>query len=296
MKTTWQHLIAAGRPLVADGAMGTNLVESGLGEGEPTGLWNVDQPTKVRRVHRDFIAAGADIILTNSFVCNRYSLTLYGLSHRADELTRAAADNARAEADGADRPVVVGGSIGPSGQMLEPLGELSFDDACACFREQAAVMAEHGVDVFWIETMSDLEEVRAAVEACRQAAADMPVAATLSFDRGGRTLMGTTPEQAVDTLGSLGVEAMGSNCGSGLEEMKEVIARMHAARPSVPLIAKANAGLPRVEGEVAVYDATPENMAAYALAVHQRGASIIGACCGSRPEHLRAMTRALRSA
>jgi 5-methyltetrahydrofolate--homocysteine methyltransferase len=250
----------------------------------------------VRKVHRDFIEAGAQIILTNTFVCNRLSLKLYDLADRAVELTRAAARAARAEADAADAPVVVGGSIGPTGDILEPLGTLSHDEACETFEQQAKVLAGGGIDAFWIETMSDPEEVRAAVEGCRRADPDLPIVMTMSFERGGRTLMGVTPAQAMEALKGFGAVAVGGNCGSSLDEIEVVIDEMHIADPGAVLVAKANAGLPHTEGDVTAYDATPEDMATYAKAVYERGARIIGACCGSTPAHIRAIAQALSNA
>ncbi len=273
--------------------MGTNLIELGLEAGVPTAVWNVDEPDLVRKVHRDFIDAGARIILTNTFVCNRLSLRLYDLADRSVELTGAAARVARAEADAAEVPVAVGGSIGPTGSVLEPLGTVSHDEARATFAEQAKVLAACDVDAFWIETMSDPEEVRAAVEGCRSVDPDLPIVMTMSFERGGRTLMGVTPAQAIDALEGFGALAVGGNCGSGLDEIEVVIDEMHSADPDALLVAKANAGLPHAEGDVTTYDATPEDMANYAKAVYGRGARIIGACCGSTPAHIRAIASAL---
>jgi 5-methyltetrahydrofolate--homocysteine methyltransferase len=295
MKTTLQDLLASGKPIIADGAMGSNLIELGLGVSEPTAVWNVDNPEMVRKVHRSFIEAGAQIILSNTFVCNRLSLKMHGMEDRATEFTQAAVQNARAEADAAAMPVVVGGSIGPTGDILEPLGTLTFEEARDVFEEQAKVMAAGGIDVFWIETMSDVEEVRAAMEGCRRADPNLPIVTTMSFERGGRTMMGVTPQQAVETFKQFGPVAIGGNCGSSLDEIRTVIKEMHAADPDVVIIAKANAGLPHLEeNDVTVYDATPEDMATYARDVYNGGASIIGACCGSRPEHLSAIVQALQ--
>jgi 5-methyltetrahydrofolate--homocysteine methyltransferase len=293
MKTTLRDLISSGRPVTVDGAMGTNLIELGLEMGVPTGVWSVDKPDMIRKVHRDFIEAGAQIILTNTFVCNRLSLELHDLADRAVELTRAAAQIARAEADAADVPVAVGGSIGPTGHILEPLGTLSNDEACETFEQQAEVLAAGGVDAFWIETMSDPEEVRAAVEGCRRVDPGLPIVTTMSFERGGRTLMGITPAEAMEALKGFGAMAIGGNCGSSLDEINAVIDEMHITDPGAVLVAKANAGLPHTEGDVTAYDATPEDMADYAKAVYQRGARIIGACCGSTPAHVRAIAHAL---
>ncbi len=295
MQTTWQVLLAAGQPIIADGGMGTMLIARGLQRGTAPELWNVERPDDVRAIHRAYIQAGAQIILTNSFGGNRLRLGMHGLAERAAELNRAAARLARAEADSASQPVVVAGSLGPTGQMLAPMGTLPPGEAAAAFAEQARALVAGGADVLWIETMSDLEEVRAAVAGCGQAAPEVPVVATMTFDTRGRTMMGTTPEQAAAALSELGVVALGANCGKGPDELEAAIGRMQDAGPGVPLVAKANAGAPRLEGDVAVYDATPDVMAGYALRVRALGASIIGACCGSTPDHIRAIARALEA-
>ncbi len=296
MRTTWEALLGSGDVVIADGGMGTMLIARGLQRGTAPELWNVERPDDVRAIHRAYIEAGAQIILTNSFGGNRLRLELHGVSGRVGELNRAAARLARAEADAAAGPVLVAGSMGPTGQMLAPMGTLSYDEAVAAFAEQAEALVEGGVDVLWVETMSDLEEVRAAVEGCRRAAPTVPVVSTMTFDTRGRTMMGVTPERAADEIGALGVVALGANCGKGPDELEAAIARMSNAAPIVPLIAKANAGAPRLEGDRAVYDATPEDMARYAQRVHDLGARIIGACCGSTPEHIRAIAQALRGA
>lgn len=293
MQTTWQALLAAGQPIIADGGMGTMLIARGLPRGTAPELWNVERPDDVRAIHRAYIQAGAQIILTNSFGGTRLRLGMHGLAERAAELNRAAARLARAEADAVPQPVIVAGSIGPTGQMLAPMGTLPPEEAAAAFAEQAEALVAGGADVLWIETMSDLEEVRAAVAGCRRAAPEVPVVATMTFDTRGRTMMGTTPEQAATALSELGVVALGANCGKGPDELEAAIGRMQGAGPGVPLVAKANAGAPRLEGGVAVYDATPDVMAAYALRVRALGAGIIGACCGSTPEHIRAIAGAL---
>jgi len=295
MKTDLETLLAAGQPIVADGGMGTMLFAAGLERGAAPELWNVERPDAVRAVHRGYVEAGAQIILANSFGGNRLRLATHGLQARAPELNAAAARLARAEADAAPRPVLVGGSIGPTGQLVEPLGALPFEEARAAFAEQARALAEGGVDVLWIETMSDLEEVRAAVEACREAAPGVPVVVTMTFDTRGRTMMGVTPQRAVEALQDLGVAALGANCGNGPDELAAAVIKMQGADPRVPLVAKANVGLPRVEEGVTVYDATPEVMAAYAQRVRAEGATIVGACCGSTPDHIRAIAQALQA-
>ena len=291
MRTTLQDLLAAGTPVVADGGMGTMLFSLGLAQGDSPELWNADHPDRIRSVHRGYIEAGAQIILTHSGGGNR--IRLGGPSWPGRELNATAARLARAT-DAVPQPVVVGGSMGPTGQMLAPMGTLSFEEAVEAFAEQARALAEGGVDVLWIETMSDLEEVRAAHTACRQAAPDVPVVTTMTFDTKGRTMMGVTPERALSTLGEFGVIALGANCGNGPDEIEGVIEKMSASGPAVPLIAKANAGLPRMVDGAAVYDATPEVMADYARRVREHGAQIIGACCGSTPDHIRAIAQALK--
>ena len=295
MQTSLQTLLNTGQPIVADGGMGTMLIAQGLRQGESPELWNVEHPERVRQIHRDYIAAGAQIILTNSFGGSRIRLGRSGLADRVEELNRAAAALARAEADAAERPVVVGGSIGPTGEMLEPYGELPFDEAAAAFEEQARALVAGGVDVLWIETMADLEELRAAVEGARRAAPDTPIVTTMTFDTNGRTMMGVTPERAIKALRGHGVIALGANCGNGPDEIEGVIEQMHAVDVTVPLVAKANAGLPRMEGDRPVYDATPEDMGQYAARVRDQGAQIIGACCGSTPAHIAAIAAALKS-
>jgi 5-methyltetrahydrofolate--homocysteine methyltransferase len=251
-------------------------------------------PERVRAVHWEYIQAGARLVLTNSFGGTRIRLKRHMLEEQVAEINRAAAANARAEADAAPQPVLVAGSMGPSGELLKPLGSLTYEACVAAFAEQAAALAEGGADLLWVETMSDLNEVRAAVEGARSTT-NLPIAATLSFDMKGRTMMGTTPAKAVEALGNLDLLFIGANCGTGPDEMETIIQAMHAANPNALLIAKANAGLPKlVEGQV-IYDGSPERMAEYAVRMRELGARLVGACCGSTPEHIRAMAEALKS-
>jgi 5-methyltetrahydrofolate--homocysteine methyltransferase len=292
MRTSLEALLTDPAPIVADGGMGTMLFAAGLPRGSKPEIWNVERPDDVRAIHRGYIEAGAQIILTNTFGGNRYRLDAD--ADRVAELNRAGAELACAEAQAAAHAVVVGGSMGPTGQLMAPLGPLTFTDAVAAFREQAAALAAGGVDVLWIETMSDLEEVRAAVEAARDAAPDLPVTVTMTFDTKGRTMMGVKPSAAVTALTELNVHALGGNCGNGPAEIESVIEQMRAADLGAVLIAKANAGLPKMIDGEAVYDAAPETMGAYAARVRDLGARIIGACCGSTPDHIRAIGEALR--
>lgn len=294
MKTTLKELLISEDFIVADGAMGTLLFDMGLEQGDSPELWNVEHPDRIRDIHRAYIEAGAQIILTNTFGCNRVRLDLHGLSARAAELNAAAARLARAEVDATNEPVVVAGDVGPTGSILLPYGDTEFDDMVDAFEEQARALVEGGVDVLWIETMSDLEEVRAAVEGARRAAPGFPLVTTMTFDTNGHTMMGVSPEKAYDILGGFDVLALGGNCGNGVQEILTVIGKMAETGTSAVLIAKANAGIPHLENGVPVYDATPAHMAEYAVKARQLGARIIGACCGSTPAHIQAISQALR--
>lgn len=293
MQTTLQELLDNNTSILLDGAMGTMLFQMGLQHGDSPELWNVDEADKIRAVHRQYIEAGSQIILTNTFGCNNKRLELHELESRATELNIAAAKLARAEADASPQPILVAGSIGPTGSILTPYGDMEYEEAVAVFEEQAKALTLGTVDIFWIETMSDLGEVKAAVEACRKVAPETPMVATMTFDTHGHTMMGVKPEQALEILKGLDVVALGGNCGNGIKEIEIIIEKMRAENKDVILVAKSNAGIPHLEKGVAVYDATPDTMAEYARSVQGLGASLIGACCGSTPDHIRAMAKAL---
>jgi 5-methyltetrahydrofolate--homocysteine methyltransferase len=278
--------------LLLDGAMGTMLFDEGLASGAAPELWNVEHPERIRKVHRAYIEAGSHIVLTNSFGGTSYRLKLHNLQDRVYELNKAAAENARAEADAVEHTVLVGGSMGPSGELLIPMGSMSFEDCQAAFAEQARGLAAGGADVLWIETMSDLNEVKAAVLGARSVS-DLPIAATMSFDTQGRTMMGVTPVQALQELKDMNLVAIGANCGNGLAEIIGVIEAMQAVDSETVLIAKSNAGIPKWVSNELSYDGTPEIMASYANMVNRLGAKLIGGCCGSNPEHIKAMAKAL---
>lgn len=289
----FDELLAANQTIVADGGMGTMLIGMGLPHGSATEVWNVEQPDKVRSVHREYIRSGAQIILTNSFGGSLHRLEANGIAERCAELNENAARLARLEADSADHAVVVGGSIGPLGAFFEPIGLLTEETAIEMFAPQISALVAGGVDVLWIETMSDLQEVRAAAAACRRAAPQMPFVVTMTFDKNGRTMFGVTPEQAAREVTAMGAVAFGANCGNGTAEVEAVISKMHAAQPDSVLIAKANVGLPRMVEGRAVYDSPPEMMGSYARSVRDKGARIIGLCCGSTPAHIAAVRAAL---
>lgn len=297
VRATLAELLATQEPILADGAMGTMLMALGLGPGESPVIWNDTHPEEVRAVHRQYIQAGAQIILTNTFSGNRMRLGLDGLGDRAVELNRRGAELAALEAETALTPVLVAGDIGPTGQVMAPLGDLQFDDAVGAFEEQAGALLAGGADAFWVETMYDPEEVRAAVEGIRRAAPEADIVATLTFDTHGHTMMGVSPEAASQALAPLGLAAEGGNCGNGVVEILDVVRIMRGAAPDRVLVAKANAGIPHIgENGQPVYDAAPGDMADYAVQAVRLGARIVGGCCGSTPEHVQAMHEALRAA
>jgi 5-methyltetrahydrofolate--homocysteine methyltransferase len=280
--------------LLADGAMGTMLFASGLEHGDAPERWTLEHPQRVAAIHRGYLEAGSQILMTNTFGANRLRLELHSLEDRVAELNGTAARLLRDEIQSSGKRALAAGDIGPSGGVLLPYGELEYGDAVSAFAEQAAALLEGGVDLIWIETMADLEEVHAAVEGVRQASSEVPIIATMTFDTRGRTMMGVTPENATESLLSMGVSAIGGNCGNGPDEIIDVIRKMHLTRPEAILVAKANAGVPTLVSGKPVYKATPEDMAPYAIQVYGAGARIIGACCGSTPAHIQVIADTLR--
>jgi len=278
--------------LVADGAMGTMLQQAGLPPGTPPEGWLLENSEAVLAVHRAYIDAGSNLILTCTFGATRPRLARSDLDNRLDEINRRAVEVAR---EAAGDTAFVAGDIGPMGEFLEPLGELTYQEAVDIFAEQADALARAGADVLYIETMSALEEVQAAVEGALQVANGTPVTATLSFDSHGRTNMGVRPEEAAEALLDLGVTALGANCGATLDMTLGAVETMHRVAPEMPLIVKPNAGKPRMVDNEVVYDATPEDMADYAHKFVALGARVVGGCCGSTPEHIAAIAQALRS-
>jgi len=275
-----------------DGAMGTQMFAVGLESGDPPEEWNVTEPDKVRAIHQGYVDGGSDIFLTNSFGGTHFRLKLHSMQHRVHELNEAAAQIGRSVADAAPRRVLVAGSMGPTGELLEPMGELTPETATAAFAEQAAGLAAGGADLIWIETMSHLGEVEAAIDGAKQGC-DLPITVTLSFDTAGRTMMGVTGTDAIKTLGSMGITALGANCGNNLADTEAALKEIREADPDILIISKANAGIPVWKGANLTYSGTPEVMSAHAHRVREVGATIIGACCGSSPEHIAHMRSVL---
>ena len=283
--------------MLADGATGTNLFALGLQSGDSPEFWNVDYPDRVRQHYRSFIDAGSDIVLTNSFGGTSYRLKLHEAEHRVTELNRAAAELLKAEVQDSGREVAVAGSMGPTGEILEPAGTTTIAEAEAAYTEQAFALAEGGVDVLWIETLSSLEESQAAVAAASKTG--LPIVLTLSIDTNGRTMMGVTAADIVNSQSTLAapLTAYGTNCGLGASEVVAAIMNMQNAvtvqgREDV-LVAKGNCGIPEWNGGEICYSGTPELMATYAKLAIDAGARIVAGCCGATPEHVAAMRAAV---
>jgi len=291
------QLLAKRGVLLADGATGSNLFDLGLQTGDAPELWNDLHPERIARQYQAFIDAGSDIILTNTFGGTRYRLKLHGAQHRVAELNSAGARIAREQAGQAGRTIIIGGSMGPTGEILQPLGDLSHADAADAFEEQARALKDGGADVFWIETMSSREEVQAAVDGA--ARVGLPIVATFSVDTNGRTMMGLAPADIVSLSYRMRrvPDAIGANCGVGASELVAATVNMRHAGDqqgvAPVLVAKANCGVPEyIDGKI-VYSGDARIMSEYARLAVDAGARIIGGCCGTTPAHIVAMRAAL---
>ena len=277
---------------LADGAIGTNLFSKGLETGDAPELWNLTAPEKITELFEEFVEAGADILLTNSFGGTRHRMKLHQAEHKVDEINFHAAQLARHVADRHDKKIIVGGSMGPTGELFQPLGTLDKDSAIAAFTAQATALKDGGADVLWIETMSSLEEAEAAIISAQSTG--LPVYITMTFDTAGRTMMGVQPQEFATAMQALSVAGYGANCGIGPAELIDsVFGFVDASPETAVIIAKGNCGIPAyVEGAIH-YHGTPELMADYARVAYQAGARIIGGCCGTSPAHLASMRQAL---
>ncbi len=294
MSNRFTDLLEATSVILADGATGTNMFAYGLASGDAPELWNVDHSDRVAALHQSFVDAGSDLFLTNSFGGTRHRLKLHKSEHRVAELNEAAARIAREVADAAPREVIVAGSMGPTGELFEPLGSLTMSGGIAAFEEQARALSNGGVDVLWVETMSSREEVEAALNGA--AVTGLPLVCTLSFDTNGSTMMGITPEDFVALCRELGPSpaAYGTNCGVGpAEVVAGILGLRGAAYDDDLLVAKANCGIPEFVDGAIRYGGTPELMADYACLAVDAGARIVGGCCGTTPDIVRAMRDAL---
>jgi 5-methyltetrahydrofolate--homocysteine methyltransferase len=275
--------------VLADGATGTNYQDMGIEPGVAPEEWVLDAPERVRELHRRFLEAGSDLVLTCTFGATTPRLADGPLAGRAIEVNTRAAELAR-EAVGDDR--LVAGSLGPTGQLVEPYGLLTRETCVAAYAEQAQALADGGVDLLVLETFFALEEALWAIEGVQEAT-DLPLVASFSFDQGTHTMMGVSPTDVVAAVEPLGVAALGANCGRSLRDTDAIVAEFLAAGPARPLWVKPNAGVPRIVGDAVVYDADPETLAEHVRDYVDRGARIVGGCCGSTPEHIAAIARAL---
>lgn len=295
MSSKFTNLLKKQGWLLADGATGTNLFNMGLEAGDAPEIWNEQHPDRISALYEGAVNAGSDLFLTNSFGGTYARLKLHNAQGRARALNRIAAEIGREVADKLDRPVIVAGSMGPTGEIMQPVGTLSHASAVEMFHEQAEGLKEGGADVLWVETLSAREEFAAAAEAI--ALADMPWCGTMSFDTAGRTMMGLTAPDMVKMVQGLANPplAFGANCGVGASDLLRTLTGFAEAAPVLPMIAKGNAGIPKyVDGHIH-YDGTPDLMAEYAVMARDIGASVIGGCCGTMPQHLERMRRALET-
>ncbi|WP_226346695.1 homocysteine S-methyltransferase family protein [Agilicoccus flavus] len=280
-----------GRPPVFDGGYGWLLQERGLPAGDCAEGWNLDRPDEIGALHEEYAAAGATVLTTNTFGGTAPRLAMHGLEDRVEEANRAGAQIARRVADA--HGILVAGDIGPSGELLEPMGTLTPQGAQDLFEAQLRGLVAGGIDLVLIETMSDLDETCAAIRAAQTVAPELPVVATMSFDTNLRTMMGVTPAAAATRLAAAGADVVGANCGRGPDEMSTIADQLLAARPEgVLVLTQSNAGLPELEGADFVYTVGPDELAAHAADLHGRGVDVVGACCGSSPAHIAAIAKA----
>ncbi|MEM6744083.1 MAG: betaine--homocysteine S-methyltransferase [Pseudomonadota bacterium] len=288
--------------LLTDGATGTNLFALGLEHGDSPEEWNLERQDKVREHYRSFIDAGSDLILTNTFGGTVNRLKLHGLDAKVHEINAAAARLLRQEIDAAKdaggREVICAGDIGPTGDLFEPIGPIAHASGVASFRAQMEGLAEGGADVLWIETMSSEEEFAAALEAAGEVG--LPIVGTMSFDTNGRTMMGVTPSRLAGIVHGCDhgrrPRAWGGNCGTGAPDLLiGLISAQGEIGPDDLLVAKANCGIPEYVDGAIRYSGTTELMADYAVLARDLGVKIIGGCCGTKPEHVRAMREALET-
>ena len=278
--------------ILADGATGTNLFAMGLETGDPPEPWNVNHVDRIRALHQGFVDAGSDLFLTNSFGGTSFRLKLHKFESRVFELNKASGIIAREVADNSDRLVIVAGAMGPTGEMIEPLGLMTPAEATNAFKAQAEGLVEGGVDVLWLETMYSMEELEAALDAVKDFG--LPICATMSFDTAGKTMMGVTPSNLALRAKDLNLTGFGANCGVGASDLLATINDINRnVGPDTVVISKANCGIPEFRDGSIVYSGTEELMADYVQIAMNSGAKIIGGCCGTSFDHVRAMRKAM---
>ncbi len=286
--------IHAGEILVADGATGTNLLARGLPRGVVAETWLFERPDAILQLHLDFLQAGADILLTNTFGASPLRLEAGEVGRGVVEVNQRAVDVARQAAAALERQVYIGGSLGPCGKLLKPYGALGEDELYASDLAQVEALAAAGVDFLVIETQFDLKEAALALKAVKTAAPGVPVVCSFSYDRGTRTMMGVSPAKMAAQLSELGPDLLGINCGKGLDDNLKALQELRQAT-TLPIWFKPNAGLPKVDKEGnTYYDLTPPEMGALAPQWVAEGAAVVGGCCGTSPEHLAAIAAAVK--
>ncbi len=293
MRSSLKDLLDEKKILLADGASGTNFMEMGLEPGFPPDIWNMTEPQKPEKLHQMFVDAGSDIILTNTFGANAPRLKLHNAENDTYEINKAGAEIAGKVAEAANHAVIVAGSVGPTGELFQPLGAMTLQDAREAFIEQMRGLKDGGADVAWIETMSAADEIQAAAEAAVEVG--IPYVFTASFDTAGKTMMGLAPASLNELDKALPGKSIGfgANCGVGASDLLVSVLAMTDADPEAIIIAKANCGIPVVKGASTVYTGTPDLMAEYIAMAADAGVRIIGGCCGTAPEHIKAMRQAL---
>ncbi len=276
--------------VILDGAMGTNLFMKGLTSGECPESWNIDNPKKIFEIHESFVNAGSDIIVTNTFGGNQFRLKLHQLESKVKELNYSGAQIARKSAG---KKVFIAGSIGPSGEILEPLGDLKYELAVKAFGEQSLALAEGGVDMLWLETFSDIKELKAALEGSMQTG--LPIVATMSFDTVGKTMMGVSPNEFVSFMEKQhNVFAYGANCGLGFDELLQTVGQMQNAGGK-NVVAKSNLGIPVFHNGLIKYNSTEKSLLDYAVKARNMGALFIGGCCGTEAKHIKKIKEILKA-
>jgi 5-methyltetrahydrofolate--homocysteine methyltransferase len=292
-KRTFLSRLVDGEHLIADGATGTNLIARGLPAGVTAESWVLEKPEQIIQLHKDFISAGADIILTSTFGGSSIRLRGTALEGKSDLINQRAVELAR-EAAG-DSGTIIAGSMGPLGILIKPLGPLSLDDVISAYAAQSRVLTNSGVDILVIETQFDMGEIKGAITGARSIT-DLPIVISLSYDRGRRTMMGVSPTQAAKELEHLPIEVIGINCGRSLEENIQNLVELQNTTTK-PIWFKPNAGLPRIDSQgKSVYDTTPEIMGAQVQSWIASGAKILGGCCGTSPDHLKEIAKGIKTA
>jgi len=291
--STFREALTGNKPLLSDGAMGTMLHQRGVGFDTCFDELNLANPSLVGEIHRAYIDAGSNIIQTNTFGSNPYKLSKHGLEDKVEEINIAGVELARRVIMGSFKEVFIAGDIGPLGVRMAPFGRVQPEQARKAFRDQAAALVKGGVDLFIIETMTDLYEIREAIAAVKEVAPDLPIIASMTFTRDDRTLLGDSPEKVAKTIRHCGAEIAGVNCSGGPEQILRILKSMHHAEPQAYFSVMPNAGWPEQVGGRIFYPAAPEYFGDYALMFWQAGANIIGGCCGTTPQHIQSMRKAI---